>query len=69
MSLRFLIDQCVPEEITNTLRRYGHEVTLLREVLPIRSPDISVIAKAEERGEILLSLSMVILPISWLIRP
>ena len=34
MSLRFFSDQCVPAEITDTLRRLGHEVTLLRDVLP-----------------------------------
>lgn len=57
MSLRFFSDQCVPAEITDTLRRHGHQVTLLREVLPIRSPDPAVIAKAQELGAILLSLN------------
>ena len=57
MSVRFFGDQCVPEEITDTLRRHGHHVTLLREVLPIRSPDTVVIAKAQELGAILLSLN------------
>ena len=57
MSLRFFSDQCVPAEITETLRRHGHQVTLLREVLPIRSLDPTVIAQAQERGEILLSLN------------
>ncbi len=57
MSLRLLSDQCVPAEITQTLRRHGHRLTLLREVLPIRSVDRVVIAKAQERGEILLSLN------------
>jgi hypothetical protein len=46
MSLRLFSDQCVPAEITDTLRRNGHQVTLLREVLPIRSIDPLVIAKA-----------------------
>ena len=57
MSLHFFSDQCVPAEITDTLRRHGHRVTLLREVLPIRSPDPVVIAKAQELGAILLSLN------------
>ena len=39
MSLRSLSDQCVPAEIAETLRRHGHQVTLLREVLPIRAVD------------------------------
>jgi len=57
MSLRFFSDQCVPAEITDTLRRNGHQVILLREVLPIRSVDPVVIAKAQELGSILLSLN------------
>ncbi len=57
MSLRFFSDQCVPAEITETLRGHGHQVTLLREVLPIRSPDPIVIARARELGAILLSLN------------
>ena len=57
MSLRFLSDQCVPAEITATLRRHGHEVTLLREVLPIRSPDPMVIGRAQELGTALVSLN------------
>jgi predicted nuclease of predicted toxin-antitoxin system len=57
MSLRFFSDQCVPGEITDILRRHGHEVTLLRDVLPIRSLDPVVIAKAQELGAILLTLN------------
>jgi hypothetical protein len=57
MSLHFFSDQCVPAEITDTLRRHEHCVTLLREVLPVRSPDPVVIAKAQELGAILLSLN------------
>ena len=57
MSLRFFSDQCVPAEITGILKRNGHQVTLLREVLPIRSVDAVVIAKAQELDAILLSLN------------
>jgi hypothetical protein len=57
VSLRFLSDQCVPSEITGILRHHGHQVTLLRDVLPVRSPDSVVIAKAQELGTILLSLN------------
>jgi hypothetical protein len=53
VSLHFLSDQCVPVEITDTLRGHGHQVTLLREVLPIRAPDPLVIAKAQELSAIL----------------
>lgn len=57
MSLRFFSDQCLPAEITGRLRRHGHRVTLLREVLPVRSLDPAVIATAHELGTILFSLS------------
>ncbi|MGA2863811.1 MAG: DUF5615 family PIN-like protein [Verrucomicrobiota bacterium] len=57
MSLRFFSDQCVPAQITDALRRHGHQVTLLREVLPIRSPDAVVIAEARALGAVLLSLN------------
>jgi predicted nuclease of predicted toxin-antitoxin system len=57
VSLRLFSDQCVPAEITGTLRRYGHQVTLLREILFIRSLDPVVIAKAQELDAILLSLN------------
>jgi len=51
MSLRFFSDQCVPAEITDTLRRHAHEVTLLRDVLPIRSLDPQPAGKWIERFE------------------
>jgi predicted nuclease of predicted toxin-antitoxin system len=57
MSLKFFSDQCVPAEITETLRSHGHHVVLLREVLPIRSPDPAVIQKARELGAVLVSLN------------
>jgi predicted nuclease of predicted toxin-antitoxin system len=57
MSLRFLGDQCVPASITDALRGAGHEVTLLREVLPIRALDGTVIAKAQELDAVLVSLN------------
>jgi len=59
MSLRFLSDQCVPAEITGSLRHRGRSLSLLRDVLPIRSPDELVIAKAQELVAILLSLNAV----------
>jgi hypothetical protein len=56
MSLHFFSDQCVPLEISSILNQH-HRVTLLGEVLPIRSPDPAVIAKVQELGAILLSLN------------
>lgn len=57
MSLAFFSDQCVPAEISTILIRNGHRVTLLRDVLPIRSPDSDVIAKAQALRAILISLN------------
>jgi predicted nuclease of predicted toxin-antitoxin system len=57
MSLRFFSDQCVPAAVGRALEARGHQVTLLRAVLPPRSRDEVVIAKAQELGCILLSLN------------
>jgi predicted nuclease of predicted toxin-antitoxin system len=57
MSLAFLSDQCVPAEIASILEHHGHKVTPLRNILPIRSPDSAVIAKAQALGLVLLSLN------------
>ncbi len=57
MSLRFFSDHCVPREIAEALRRQGHEVLLLRDHLPIRSPDTDVIVKAQGLDSLLLSLN------------
>ena len=57
MSLRLLADQCVPTEIADLLRRTGHQVIKVRDVMPIRSPDRAVIAKAQELKCILVSLN------------
>src|SRR4051794_26841306 len=57
MSLSFFSDQCVPVEISSFLQQHGHNVILLREVLPIRALDPDVIAKAQDLNAILLSLN------------
>lgn len=57
MSLRFFIDQCVPNSIAQILREAGHEVFVLGNYLPVESPDIKVIAKAQEFNSILVSLN------------
>ena len=46
MSLRLFCDQYVPAEIRDILQKQGFDVILLRDVLPVRSPDSAVIAKA-----------------------
>jgi predicted nuclease of predicted toxin-antitoxin system len=57
MSVRLFSDQCVPAEITDFLKHHHYAITLLREVLPIRSLDPTVIAKAHEPQSVLLSLN------------
>ena len=57
MSLRLFCDQCVPAEISEALRRAGHNAMLLRDALPIRSPDPVVIGRARELDAILVSLN------------
>jgi predicted nuclease of predicted toxin-antitoxin system len=57
MSLRLFIDQCVPKSIIQILRDTEHEVFVLGDYIPIESPDIIVIAKAQELNAILVSLN------------
>ncbi|MCL1463334.1 DUF5615 family PIN-like protein [Argonema galeatum] len=57
MSLRLFIDQCVPNSIIQIIRDAEHEVFVLRDYIPIESPDIIVIAKAQELHAILVSLN------------
>lgn len=57
MALRFLADHCVSNLIVETLRGAGHEVFVLRNLLPVESVDDVVIAKAQEIDAILISLN------------
>jgi len=57
MGFRFFADHCVSDAIMHTLRAGGHEVVRLREQLPVESPDVIVIAKAQQLDAILLSLN------------
>ena len=57
MGLRFFADQCVPTVVVETLRDAGYEIWYLRDHLPIESPDLVVISKAQELGAILISLN------------
>lgn len=57
MSLRFFSDHCVPSAIIATLRHHGHEVVVLRDILPPRSIDPDVIAKAQDLDCVLVSLN------------
>ena len=57
MALRFLADHCISNTTIRSLRNATHEVVRLRDVLPVESPDVAVIAKAQEIDAILLSLN------------
>lgn len=57
MGLRFLADQCVPAFVIETLRDVGYEIWYLRDHLPIESPDMVVISKAQELKSILISMN------------
>ena len=57
MGLRFFADQCVPTVVIEILCDAGYEVCYLRDYLPIESPDLVVISKAQELEMILISLN------------
>lgn len=54
-AIRFFVDQNVPDSVGTTLRKYGHDVTLLREVIPTESPDPLVAATAQSYRAVLVS--------------
>lgn len=56
MSLRFFIDQCVPNSIIRALQSEGYIVFRLKDYIPQDSEDTMVIAKAQELDAILVSL-------------
>jgi predicted nuclease of predicted toxin-antitoxin system len=57
MILKFFADHCVPNSIIKFLREQGHEVLVLRDHIPMDSPDPVVIQKAQEYEAVLLTLN------------
>ncbi len=57
MSLKFFVDHCIPKSVSEMLRRANYDVRLLKEYIPIDSPDSKVISKAQKLGAILVSLN------------
>jgi predicted nuclease of predicted toxin-antitoxin system len=55
LRLKFLADNCVPDSVGRALTEAGHEVILLRDILPTNSPDPLVASVAELNGAILVS--------------
>ncbi|MFN8474026.1 MAG: DUF5615 family PIN-like protein [Anaerolineae bacterium] len=57
MGLRLFADHCVSTAIVQALQQAGHEVILLRRLLPADAPDTQVISRAQELEAILVSLN------------
>jgi len=53
--VKFLLDHDVPDEVAESLRHWKFEVTKLREVLPVTSPDEAIFAHAQNEGSIIIT--------------
>ncbi len=53
--MTFLFDQDVPEDLSHLLRELGHDVLLLRDVLPREAPDPRVLECAHNRRCVLVT--------------
>ena len=53
--MRFFLDHDVPAEMVGVLRRERHEVTTLREVLPVTASDREVLDYANRHGLFLIT--------------
>ena len=53
--MRFLLDNDVPDRVADLLREAGHDVTKLREVLPVTTRDPEVFNHAIAQRQILVT--------------
>lgn len=53
--MKFLLDHDVPEDLSYLLEQLGHDVTLLRKILPTDTSDEAVLRFAHENGCVLLT--------------
>jgi len=53
--LKFVLDQDVPDDLSYLLQELGHEVLLLRQVLPTDAADATVLQFARDNGCILIT--------------
>lgn len=53
--MKFLLDHDVPEDLSYLLQQLGHDVTLLRKVVPEDARDDAVLGLANESGCMLLT--------------
>ena len=45
--MKFLLDHDVPAEVGHLLRHWGHEAVLLKETLPVTTPDADIFRHAQ----------------------
>jgi predicted nuclease of predicted toxin-antitoxin system len=55
ISIKFFLDNCVPDSVAHVLRDAGHEVIFLRETIPKDSPDQVVARISEALDAVLVS--------------
>ena len=53
--MTFFLDHDAPHDLTYSLRTLGHDVVLLRDVLPVRADDATVLRYAAERGYVVIT--------------
>jgi len=53
--LKFLLDHDVPDDLSYLLKQLGHDVKMLREVLPRDSPDAAILDYAHQGGFFLVT--------------
>ncbi len=52
--MTFFLDHDAPHDLTYSLRTLGHEVVVLRDVLPVTADDATVLRYAAERGYVVI---------------
>jgi len=53
--VKFLFDHDVPDDLAFALQASGHEVQLLRTMLPVPTPDDEILRLAHERNAVLIT--------------
>ena len=53
--MKFFLDHDVPAEVARVLRQEEHEVTELRQVLPVQATDLEVLRYAREKSLFLIT--------------
>lgn len=53
--MTFLLDHDAPDDLAFSLQALGHKIAYLRNILPIRTPDSQVLARAKIEGWIVIT--------------